>query len=416
MKIIIINLMLISSSLALNGSYCCSEKHEIWVDDNNFNHCLDTRTNATMKITLNCFDNLTFIVSNEFLPYKLKPDGSLGILMGEISEVTSVAVGDFCVGRQTNDGEESEVAIICLSEMELEIVSEEVLGYCMAVSSVFLAFTALVYMAFPELRDLQGKSITCLCSTQAVANALFCVMKVMIYSHMAWCAVRGFLAYYFNISTFFWMNALAVQILINIKHSSSNESWRKFMWYALYAWGAPAVLTAVLIIVNYHPGAPMRPGIGHNQCWFIDMKRTWIYMYSVLTILMAANLAIFVYVSVFLWKHTFSSSHLQALRYKSWMMFRLFIIMGLPWIFEMVTSLTPVHTFWVIVDIVNCLQGLIVFLILVVFRRRVIKALYKRNALLCLGGLAETYLKGADDEENIVTPTVGVPMDETGAI
>ncbi|XP_047994348.1 probable G-protein coupled receptor Mth-like 4 [Leguminivora glycinivorella] len=415
MKAIIIYLTLVASSLAYNASYCCPEKHVIWVDNNNLNHCLDNTTNATMKITLNCLDNLTFTVSNEFLPFKLNPDGSLGLLMGDMSEVTSVAVGDFCVGRQTTAGEASEVAIICQSEIEDEIVSDELLGYCMALSSVFLALTALVYAAFPELRDLQGKSITCLCSTQAISNVLFCIMKVMMYSHMTWCAIRGFLAYYFNISTFFWMNAIAIQILINMKYSLNNDSLRKFLLYALYAWGAPAVLTSIVIIVNYVPGSHMRPGIGYNQCWFLDIKRTWIYMYSVLTILMSANVAIFVYASVFLWKQTFASSHLQALRHKSWMMFRLFIIMGLPWIFEMVTSLTPAHGFWVVLDIINCLQGLIVFLILVVFRRRVIKALYNRNALLCLTSLAENYLKGSDDEEDIVTPTAGVPMEETGA-
>lgn len=69
--------------------------------------------------------------------------------------------------------------------------------------------------------------------------------------------------------------------------------------------------------------------------------------------------------------------------------------------------------FRVITDLSNCLQGIIIFLTLVVFRRRVLKALHKRNALCCFNGLAETYLAVGDgDEDDIVAHTIAVPLEE----
>ncbi|XP_063387116.1 G-protein coupled receptor Mth2-like [Cydia fagiglandana] len=417
-KVCYILLTVASATLGMNksSSYCCSGDEEIWVDDDGLNQCLDTKTNATTKITLACFDNMTAILTNNsHFPVKLGDGGRLIIMEDELAELTSVEKGDFCLGQQSENGTLiPSVVLICLDAEEEEVISQDLLGYFMAVSSVFLVLTALVYLALPELRDLQGKSIVSLCISLAIANILMCILKVMAYENMTWCAIRGFLAYYFIISSFFWMNAIAVQILHNIKRSTiCSYGWKEFLWYALYGWGVPALFTIILLIVNYTPGRHEKPGIGHTHCWFHDLRRIWIYMYSVMTILIAANVAIFVYASIFLWKHTFSSTHLKALRYKFTMMLRLFVIMGLPWIFEMVTSLTPVHIIGVILDIINCLQGLIIFVILVVFRRRVIKALHKRRALCCLNDWAEKYLALADDEENdMVTHTMVVPMEE----
>lgn len=59
----------------------------------------------------------------------------------------------FCIGLQTqNDTSRITVIAVCRDEEEPEFVSEEVLGYCMATSSIFLALTALVYISLPELR------------------------------------------------------------------------------------------------------------------------------------------------------------------------------------------------------------------------------------------------------------------------
>lgn len=66
-----------------------------------------------------------------------------------------------------------------------------------------------------------------------------------------------------------------------------------------------------------------------------------------------------------------------------------------------------------ILDFVNILQGPFVFLLLVVFRRRVVKALHKRGMLDCISDRVEKYLAvGNDEEENAIQHTMDVALDE----
>lgn len=60
-------------------------------------------------------------------------------------------------------------------------------------------------------------------------------------------------------------------------------------------------------------------------------------------------------------------------------------------------------------DVFNSLQGMFIFLLLVVFRKRVIKIMYKHGWLDCISGLVEKRLALEDDEEHVVQHT-DVPM------
>lgn len=59
------------------------------------------------------------------------------------------------------------------------------------------------------------------------------------------------------------------------------------------------------------------------------------------------------------------------------------------------------------------LQGLLIFLLLVVFRKRVIKAMFKRGWLDCISGYVERYLAVGDDEEDVVNHTTDFGLQET---
>lgn len=70
-----------------------------------------------------------------------------------------------------------------------------------------------------------------------------------------------------------------------------------------------------------------------------------------------------------------------------------------------------------ILDTFNTLQGPLIFLVLVVFRKRVVKAMLKRGWLDCIAGPVERYLAiGDDDEEGVVQHTLDVTMDERNGI
>ncbi|XP_075982610.1 G-protein coupled receptor Mth2-like [Anticarsia gemmatalis] len=390
--------------LASNNTCCPTGKVLLMRKD----ICWDPISNGTSPIFLKCSNTFRFRQH-----FTVTEEQELHLKIGnEFDEKFSL--NSYCVDNTTTIKDVSLKnvtlsAIVCADEDE-QILDDRVLGYCMIASIIFLAPTALIYSAIPELRDVQGKSIINFCISLAIGQGILSIMKLMEYTDMALCATRGFLAYFFLIAAFFWTNAISIQVLLNTRRPATLDySWYEFKWYFLYAWGCPSVLTICMAIVNFHPGDHSKPGIGLNHCWFFNKTQQWYYMFSIMSILLAANIAIFIYTSIMLWRLSFSSSHLKAMKFKFVMSVRLIILMGLPWVFEMVGSLAGQHIVWSIIDVFNCLQGVLIFMLLVVFRRRVIKLMYNHGWLDCMSGFVEKYLAVEDDEENVVQHT-DVPM------
>ncbi|CAG9789287.1 unnamed protein product [Diatraea saccharalis] len=406
-KLLILSLYL-GVSVAVTPKFCCEPGSAIL---KRRNVCWNPVSNVTNDIkTLECQFKL------RLLRYEINSDGTL--LLPLSSKNFTVDVKSYCLGNATTIKDlelknATETALVCSDKKE-KIIDDKVSGYCLIVSVVFLFLTAIVYAALSELRDLQGKSFVCFCISLGLGMMILVIMKLMTYSDMKLCAVRGFLTYFFFLASFFWTNAISIQILLCIRRPSTiNYKWKDFFWYALYAWGCPALLTMILAIINFVPGNHSRPGIGLMHCWFYDKENQWYYMYSVMSILIIANICIFIYTSVCLWRNTFATSHLKALKYKFMMTLRLFVLMGVTWIFEMFSSFMEESHFWVIIDIYNTLQGLMIFLMLVPFRRRAVKAMYKQGWLDCCTNAVEKHLAvGEDDEQDVMAQNTDVPMED----
>ncbi|XP_023940388.2 G-protein coupled receptor Mth2 [Bicyclus anynana] len=386
-------------------SYCCKPGQGVMADVEN--RCVDIANNITTPTKLSC--DVVYHFNQSDYKFLVTDDGRLVLLFGLEPQVEANV---FCITNGTLNSNERS-AVVC-DEVEEKIIDESILGYCMLVSVLFLMLTVIVYCVLPEMRDLQGKSIINFCASLALGLGILGVLKLDIpYSDMGLCAARGFFIYFFLIASFFWTNAISIQILLNLRRPTITDyGWKTFIWYALYAWGCPTVLTVAMAIVNFLPGYHRKPGIGLNTCWFYNMRVQWHYMYSVMTILILTNICIFLYISFHLWKISFSSTHLRALKYKFVMTVRLIIVMGLPWVFEMISSLSKPHIIWAIIDIFNMLQGLLIFLLLVVFRKRVIKAMFKRGWLDCISGVVERHLAVGGDDEEVANHTVEVGLYE----
>ncbi|AKN80718.1 hypothetical protein [Diatraea saccharalis granulovirus] len=339
-----------------DGSVVLKKKHMCWNPD----------TNITEKIkSLDCEKTLLL------RKYNINTDGDLYLTFEK-----NITIQKYCLGNVTTKEMKKIVVspLICATQ-DNSVINDKVHGYCMIVSVVFLFLTIIIYIALPELRDLQGKNIMAFCISLSFGMILLVIMKFMVYSDMKWCAVRGILAYYFFLSSFFWTNSISIQVLMSIiRPTPINYRWKNFFWYALYAWGCPAVLTLILTTINFVPGNHSRPGIGLNHCWFYDIENQWYYMYSVISILISINICIYIYTVLYLWRNNFlKNTHLKEIKYKFSMSFKLFILMGLSWIFEISSSFMGDSYFWIITDIYNTLQGVMIFLILVPFRRKTLK-------------------------------------------
>lgn len=54
-----------------------------------------------------------------------------------------------------------------------------------------------------------------------------------------------------------------------------NKEWRRFVYYSMYAWGVPLLLTLITLFFNrYHLLPPQwAPNVGGNICWFQSESR-----------------------------------------------------------------------------------------------------------------------------------------------
>ncbi|XP_053613820.1 G-protein coupled receptor Mth2-like [Plodia interpunctella] len=378
--------------------------------------CWEPETNSTVNIHLNCPKR-----NKQKLNYTIDDKGTLifyyyVVLLQENRRI-ELPFGKYCIGQQTvlNDTklEKTENAVVyCLDDESDDPVTTDVKAYCMIVSAIFLALTAMVYLLLPEIRDLLGKSIINYCVSSALGFMLLIIMSLMEYSDMKLCAVRGFLTYFFIVASFFWTNAISIQIIISMKRPYLyDRGWQEFVRYAIYAWGCAGALTLCVVIANYYPGDHKRPGIGLMHCWFVDNHHVY-YLYSVMGVIIIANTVIFSWCLYHLWSQSFNSSHIKAVKYKCMLSLRLFLLMGIPWIFEIISSLTESGIVTAILDVFTTLQGLLTFVVLVLLRQRALKAMLKHGWLCCLSPSVEKHLALVEDVEDIAEHTVDYRLDD----
>ncbi|CAG9134015.1 unnamed protein product [Plutella xylostella] len=317
---------------------------------------------------------------------------------------------DYCVGEMLRNRSDPaagrvSVAIVCFQQEYSENKDIEVTGILTLVSVAFLALTFAVYMFLPQLRDLQGLCYMCLCLSMALGFLSLGILQLNPNFTQEICTVTGFLVYFWMMATFFWTNVICINVyrtVVNSAHLKKTER-RQYFIYSCYAWGCTFLFLVVSLITNFIEGDHLKPGIGVNSCWFKDRTTTWVFFYGPVAILLTANVALFILSSLNLWKHTrkYEVSKLNNLKYRFLLSLKLLLVMGISWVFEIASfAHGESHIVWKIMDTFNCLQGVVIFLILVVLRRRAVRGLAAAN--LCLPvtrGLADK-LSPHDDSDD----------------
>ncbi|KAJ2953290.1 hypothetical protein O0L34_g874 [Tuta absoluta] len=323
--------------------------------------CQDLATREKSPISLTCTRRM--LANRKDMKYFVNFEGQLQFPTP--NRILTYEPETFCQAWSKNGG---QVALICEQE-ERHTIDPKVFGLSMGVSAIFLTATSAIYIAIGQHKTLFGKSVINLCVSLAIGMFTMMVMNVMEYEDMIWCALRGFSAYYFILVSFFWMNAISIQTITGRKHGDTLDKTSEgvqYVRYVIYTWGVPALLTLGMCVINFMPGDHLKPGIGLNTCWFFDKAQQWEYMYSVMTVLIVVNMVIFATTTAQLCCD--AQAHSEPLRQKLATCIKLFIVMGIPWVFEMISSLTPPHLTWDILDLFNALQGVWIFIVLVLLR------------------------------------------------
>lgn len=251
--------------------------------------------------------------------------------------------------------------------------SESVLSFVGSILSITaLTITLYLYIRFPRLQNIPGKSLICLMVSLLVAQLLFLLAnKVEDKLHL--CTGFAVTIHYTFLASVFWMNCMSFDIFITFSKgfvkSNEDKSSRRFVWYSIYAWITPLIVVVSGICLDLLTSNPYRPRYGHVICWIGN--RLALLVYFILPIGLVVLTNIFFY--IFTVRSIYRSSHQtnKILRRKKscklLVYIKLSVVMGLTWVFAYIASFTNEQVFWYLFIFFNSWQGVFIFIAFVCF-------------------------------------------------
>lgn len=294
----------------------------------------------------------------------------------------------YCLGSIETENE--TIALICFptpNDATGNYWYKLVTSICCFISMTSLVLTLVVYCISPALRDLQGKCL--------MSNIFSLLMSLLILTIVqSWhrfahtpCVVLASMMYFWFNAVFFWLNVIAFNLWCSVVFPKFVYGRKNlYLLYNIYGWGCPLIMTTIVLALQHSSGDHIQPGFNQGSCWFADFPARWAFFYGPISVILLVNISMFLSLIVSLAKTTQYTSEKKhrSHKFKCILYFKLFTVMGICWIFEPLSDLLQVegHGYlWLATDIINSLQGLIIFFLLVVFRKRVRRDLANINVI-----------------------------------
>ncbi|XP_011299047.1 G-protein coupled receptor Mth isoform X2 [Fopius arisanus] len=289
-------------------------------------------------------------------------------------------------------------------------------------SCMFLLITFLVYVFLPLLQNLHGKTL--MCHVASLFAAYACLAAIALtkppdrvadtspeddedneISSDGGCKFLGYAMLFSFLAAFSWLNVMCFDIWwtfggLGGAGGRRGAQRKRFFLYSLYAWGLAFILTCVAVTADYTSTLPtnLRPNIGIDTCWFNpDSSGVVIFFITPISIQLVANVAFFILTSLHCSRVRAEitrvmrpvtdprSRRFHSDRSKLIVNIKLFIVMGISWIMEIISTFLNRYAtdfnwraeFFYVSDAFNCLQGLLIF-ILFVLKSKVYHALRHR--------------------------------------
>ncbi|CAH4003471.1 unnamed protein product [Pieris brassicae] len=262
------------------------------------------------------------------------------------------------------------------------------------ISSVCLALTLIVYCALPELRNLNGLNLICHVTMMLLAFACLARVQYSAVDDVQTCTMLGYGIYFGFVAAFAWLNVMCFDIwwtfgsvrTVKLLRKSASER-RRFILYSVYAWSTTIVLTLTMFLLDHYPiSLYLDANIGTGSCWFSAVQNTitdwphYIFFVIPMGLVTCTNFILWLLTARYCAKVKSEVHRLQAGsvgdrakkrfridRTKYILTGKLWVVMGAGWISELLSTIVVSPSWlWDIVDLINGLQGVLIFLILVV--------------------------------------------------
>ncbi|CRK99459.1 CLUMA_CG012624, isoform A [Clunio marinus] len=363
--------------------FCCDNRTEDCYDEANFNisHLEEAKDLCSNYIVLRgnpC--DLDDGAYNGDAGWKFLPDGS-------VEEIdTNVNLHhQYCIRK--NGTTPNYILDVCFpTEQENDVVDivKALYPILMLFSVPFLVVTFLVYSCIKELRNLHGKCLMCyvLGLISLYLSLALIQLNYKELHQIQWlCQSSGYIAYISVLICFFWLNVMCYDIWSAFRQNcriNRNET-KKFLSYCLYAFGLPLILTFLVYASNYADFIPdnYRSGIGEIRCWIRSGQIVeLIYLYIPISIILILNSLFYSITAYKIYRvqketsivrggESGRHSAMDIDKARFFLYLRLFVVMGITWIIEIVSWALTNSPILYITDTLNCLQGIIIFFLFI---------------------------------------------------
>ncbi|PSN41288.1 hypothetical protein C0J52_09872 [Blattella germanica] len=243
----------------------------------------------------------------------------------------------------------------------------------LGVSVVFLILHLTAFALLPELRNLSGKNLACLCVSLLAAYCAFIIGQFLETGRVP-CTVVAVVTHYFFLASFSWMLTMAFDVWRTLRLATSElrvsagKQWRKFAVYSTWSWAVPAIFVVAAIATDNAPSDAVspdfRPEFGLETCWFSHRYALLVFFAVPLALVMILNIAFFsssahmIFSTTSTTRFTSSSGTQRDFR----LYIRLALVMGLTWTVGLIAGYLNVEGLWYTFIALNTLQGLFIFL------------------------------------------------------
>ncbi|XP_039309707.1 G-protein coupled receptor Mth2 isoform X2 [Solenopsis invicta] len=319
----------------------------------------------------------------------------------------------FDVIRNSFDNSSSFALFVCSKYIRLDTYRSTDWWFAiLIVKCLFFLMTLLVYAYLPNLQNIHGKTVICYVSTILLSTIFKFIIdwfdKVAAeQQEKKSCKAIAYIGYFFFRSTEFWLNVMCFDIwwtfrtLREKRIIKDRNNRKRFLLYCLYAWGISFLMSIFIIVADNTDILTdyLELNIGDLSCDLVytvnwDNYSDFIFIYGPETIVTISNVVFFILTTKYYNKVKADiknvitdprSKQLCSNRKRFIMNFKLFIVMGMQWMFYVVDYFhekylgynRPWKIFFYISVVFYCLEGLLIFIIFVL-KKSVYQAISKR--------------------------------------
>ncbi|KAK3589770.1 hypothetical protein CHS0354_021101 [Potamilus streckersoni] len=327
--------------------------------------------------------NTTFTFGNQTCPFVLLKSGAFEFLSGKRIRILSTGQ----VYNETKYRMEGNQTFVCADISDLgngympmfanEEVTITLAGGILSLCALLINF--VIYSCFHQLRNIPGKMLMSLISALFVANVLFLVSAAFEMVNEL-CIAVAIAMHYFFLASFCWMNIMDFDLWWTFSRqftvtNNDRKSSKRFCFYCAYAWILPLLIVVAAVSVNFAKIDTnfryWQPNYGAGVCWIRNREAMILFFIGPLMLFKLFDIVAFFATAVHIYRARKQSAMVQKKNSKCRFLIyiKLSLIMGLTWVFALISNIAQIPALWYVFIFLNTLQGVFICLCFVCTRK-----------------------------------------------